>query len=315
MKHNSPMRGATITGWGTALPEKILTNIDIAQMVDTSHEWIRERTGITERHIGGTTSGLAIEAGQKAMSMAGVGPEDIDLVILATTSPDDQVPGTSPTVQNELGLTCGAMDVNAACSGFVYGLIAAHGIIGAGAEKVLVIGSETLSRITDWTDRSTCILFADGAGAVVLEATEGPGQLLGWNLSSQGNLRHILYAEIGGCLQMEGKEVFRQAVKALVASARAALDQAGMTAADIDLVVPHQANERIIISALDKLGIEHDRAAMVLEHTGNTSSATIPIALADALDNDRVAAGDLVLLVGFGAGMTSASAVLRWGAR
>ena len=235
--------------------------------------------------------------------------------LLATTTPDDQVPGTAPTVQNELGLRCGAMDLNAACSGFVYGLVNAHGLIGAGADKILLIGSETLSRITDYTDRGTCILFGDGAGAVVLESTEGPGEMLGWDLNSLGNLRHILYAEIGEYMKMEGKEVFRQAVKAMVSSAEAAIERAGVDVQDIKLVVPHQANARIIDSAMKKLGLPPERAASVLEWTGNTSSASIPLALADALDNDRVEEGDLVLLVGFGAGMTSGSVVLRWGAR
>ncbi len=314
MKHKTPMRGATITGWGTALPEKVLTNDDLAQMVDTSDEWIRERSGIHERRVGGSTSGLGIEAAEKAMEMAGVQPSDIDMLVLATTTPDDQVPGTASTVQHALGLTCGAMDLNAACSGFVYGLVTAHGLIGAGAERVLLVGAETLSRITDWTDRTTCILFGDGAGAVVLEATEGPGQLLGWDLSSNGSLKHILYAEIGGYMKMEGKEVFRQAVKAMVSSAEAALQRAGVDAADIDLVVPHQANIRIIDAAMKRLGIDDDKAAVVLHRTGNTSSASIPLALADALENDRIQVGDLILLVGFGAGMTAASAVLRWGA-
>jgi 3-oxoacyl-[acyl-carrier-protein] synthase-3 len=313
MKHRTPMKGGAITGWGTALPEKILTNADLAKSVDTSDDWIRERTGIEQRHIGGSTSGLAIEAAQKAMTMAGLEPDDIDMVLLATTSPDDQVPGTAPAVQHALGLTCGAVDMNAACSGFVYALITAHGLIGAGAEKILVIGSETLSRITDWTDRGTCILFADGAGAVVLEATDGPGELLGWDLDSRGDLRHVLYAEMGEKMKMEGKEVFRQAVKAMVNSAKASLDRAGVTADDIKLVVPHQANLRIIESAMKKLGVPIERASIVLQRTGNTSSASIPLALADALDAGRVDDGDLVLLVGFGAGMTSASAVLRWG--
>jgi 3-oxoacyl-[acyl-carrier-protein] synthase-3 len=315
MKHNTPVRGARITGWGAALPEKVITNADIAEMVDTSDDWIRDRTGIESRHVGGTTSGLAIEAAQKAMTMAGVNPDEIDLVILATTSPDDQVPGTSPTVQHELGLTCGAMDLNAACSGFVYGLITAHGIIGTGAEKILVIGSETLSRITDWTDRGTCILFADGAGAVVVEATDGPGQLLGWDLGSQGDLRHVLYAEIGETMKMEGKEVFRQAVRAMATSAEASIARAGIDRDDIKLIVPHQANIRIIESAMKKLKLPIERTALVLHRTGNTSAASIPLALADALDDGRVDDGDLVLLVGFGAGMTSASAVLRWGAQ
>ncbi len=314
MRHTTPMRGATITGWGTALPEKILTNEDLAQMVETSDEWIRERSGIQERRVGGSTSGLGIEAAEKAMEMAGVMPDEIDMLILATTTPDDQVPGTSSTVQHALGLTCGAMDLNAACSGFVYGLVTAHGLIGAGAERILLVGSETLSRITDWTDRTTCILFGDGAGAVVLEAVDGPGQLLGWDLSSNGSLRHILYAEIGGYMKMEGKEVFRQAVKAMVASAEAALSRARVDPADIDLVVPHQANIRIIDAAMKRLGIPDDRAAVVLHRTGNTSSASIPLALADALEDGRVGKDDLILLVGFGAGMTAASAVLRWGA-
>lgn len=315
MKHDNAFAGATITGWGTALPEKVLTNADLEEMVDTTDEWIVERSGIRERRIGGSTSGLAIEAAQKALDVAGVSPDEIDMLILATTSPDDLVPGTSPTIQHELGLTCGATDMNAACSGFVYGLVSAHGLVRMGAEKVLLIGAETLSRITNYEDRGTCILFGDGAGAVVLEATEGPGQMLGWDLASAGNLRHILYAEIGEPMKMEGKEVFRQAVKAMVSSGQRALDRAGVDAADLKLVVPHQANIRIIESAMRKLGLPMEQAAVVLEWTGNTSSASIPLALVDALDNDRIDDGDLVLLCGFGAGMTAASAVLRWGAR
>ncbi|MGI9622400.1 MAG: 3-oxoacyl-[acyl-carrier-protein] synthase III C-terminal domain-containing protein, partial [Acidimicrobiales bacterium] len=210
---------------------------------------------------------------------------------------------------------CGSLGVNSSFLGFVHGPIPACGFLVPAPEKVLVIGSETLSRITDWTDRTTCILFADGAGAVVLEATDGPGQLLGWDLGSQGNLRHVLYAEIAGTLVMEGKEVFRQAVKAMVGSAEAALERAGFDASDISVVVPHQANTRIIDSAMKKLGIPSERAATVLQTTGNTSSASIPLALAAALDQGQISDGDLVLLVGFGAGMTSASAVLRWGAQ
>lgn len=308
-----PTRGAVITGWGTALPNKIVTNDDLAQTMDTSDEWIVERTGIHERRVGGTTSGLAVEAGAKALERAGVDPADIDLLILATTTPDDQVPATSPTVQNELGLTCGAMDINAACSGFVYGLITAHGFVANGCDKILLIGAETLSRITDWSDRSTAILFADGAGAVVLEATEGPGQLLGWNLASLGELRHILYAPVGGTLYMEGREVFRKAVIAMCESAEAAIANAGVSASDIALVVPHQANVRIIDAAMKRLGIPRERAAQVIHYTGNTSSASIPLTLVDAIEAGRVHDGDLLLLVGFGAGMTSASAVIRWG--
>jgi 3-oxoacyl-[acyl-carrier-protein] synthase-3 len=313
MMHSPAVRGALITGWGTALPNKVITNDDLAKTMDTSDEWIVERTGIHERRVGGTTSGLAVEAGAQALQRAGVDPSDIDLLVLCTTTPDDQVPATSSTVQHELGLTCGAMDINAACSGFVYGLVTAHGMIAMGCERILLIGSETLSRITDWTDRSTAILFADGAGAVVLEATDGPGQLLGWDLASKGELRHILHAEIGSTLKMEGREVFRRAVIAMCESAEKALERAGVDAQDVSLVVPHQANIRIIDTAMKRLGIPRERAAEVIGWTGNTSSASIPLALVDAIDNGRVDDGDLVLLVGFGAGMTSASALIRWG--
>jgi len=309
-------RGAVITGWGSALPTKTLTNDDLRDMgLDTSDEWIRERTGIGERHVGGTTAGLSVESGRLALARSGVDPASIDALVLATTSPDRTVPATSATVQNELGLRCGAFDVNAACSGFVYALVTAHGLIAMGAHKVLVIGTDTLARITDWTDRNTAILFADGSGAVVLEAVDGPGQLLGWDLDADGSAERFLYAEVGGFIQMDGKEVFRRAVRIMVDSGRKSMDHAGVTADDIALVVPHQANTRIITAACDRLGIPIDRAALVLEHTGNTSSASIPLALVDAIENHRVKDGDLVLLVGFGAGMTAASAILRWGAR
>jgi 3-oxoacyl-[acyl-carrier-protein] synthase III len=216
-------------------------------------------------------------------------------------------------VQHALGLRCGAFDVNAACSGFVYGLVAAHGMIAMGAKRVLCIGTDTLARITDWTDRNTAILFADGSGAVVLEAVDGPGQLLGWDLDADGSAEMALYAEVGGTVHMDGKEVFRRAVRIMVDSGTKSMNHAGVTADDIALVVPHQANIRIIESACSKLGIGMDRVSTVLHRTGNTSSASIPLALVDALENGRVKDGDLVLLVGFGAGMTAASAVLRWG--
>ena len=306
--------GAVITGWGTALPPKLLTNQDLADMgLDTNDEWILERTGIRERHVGGTTAGLSAEAGRQALGMSGLDPASIDAIILATTTPDRTVPATSSTVAAELGLRCGAFDINAACSGFTYALVVAHGLIATGAERLLVIGTDTLARITDWEDRNTAILFADGSGAVVLEAVEGRGQLLGWDLDADGAAERFLYAEVGGTLKMDGKEVFRRAVRIMVDSAQKSMAHAGVTAEDITLVVPHQANIRIIHAACDRLGISHERAAVVLERTGNTSSASIPLALVDAIDNDRVAAGDLVLLVGFGAGMTAASAIIRWG--
>ncbi|MFM8267469.1 MAG: beta-ketoacyl-ACP synthase III [Ilumatobacteraceae bacterium] len=307
------VRGAVITGWGTALPPKVLTNHDLEQTLDTSHDWIVERSGIHERHVGGSTVGLSVESGRAALEMAGIAPERIDALVLATTTPDRTVPASSATVQHELGLRCGAFDVNAACSGFVYALVQGHGMIAMGAERVLVIGTDTLARITDWDDRNTAVLFADGSGAVVLEAVDGPGQLLGWDLDADGSAERLLYCDIGGFIHMDGKEVFRRAVRIMVDSATKSMAHAGVTADDVALVVPHQANIRIIQAACERLGVPVERAATVLHRTGNTSSASIPLALADALDNGRVRQGDLVLLVGFGAGMTAASALLRWG--
>jgi 3-oxoacyl-[acyl-carrier-protein] synthase III len=308
----SGIRGAVITGWGTALGPKTLTNKDLEQMVDTSDDWIVERTGIRQRHVGGTTVGLSTDSGRAALDMSGVDLSEIDALVLATTTPDTQW-GTAATVQNELGLRCGAFDVNAACSGFVYGLVTAHGMIAMGARKVLLIGTDSLSRIVDWEDRNTAVLFGDGSGAVVLEAVEGPGQLLAWDLDADGSLGRLLWADVGGFIHMEGKEVFRRAVRIMVDSATKSMNHAGITADDVTLVVPHQANVRIIQAACDRLGIEVERAVTVLDRTGNTSSASVPLALADALDTGRVKEGDLLLLVGFGGGMTAASAVLRWG--
>lgn len=304
--------GAKIIGWGTSLPEKIVTNDDLSKTMDTSDEWIRERTGIERRHVGGSTASLSIESGRKAIEMAGIDPLSIDALVLSTTTPDRTVPATSATVQHGLGLRCGAFDVNAACSGFVYALITGHGLIAMGMRRILVIGTDTLSRITDWTDRNTAILFADGSGSAVIEATTGPGQLLGWDFDADGSLEDLLYAEIGGTLHMEGKEVFRRAVRIMVDSAEKSIKAAGLTTNEIDLVVPHQANIRIIESACKRLDIPMDKAAIVLRETGNTSSASIPLALFDAADNARIKTGDNVLLVGFGAGMTAASAVIKW---
>jgi 3-oxoacyl-[acyl-carrier-protein] synthase-3 len=309
----SGVRGAVITGWGTALGPTTLTNHDLEKTLDTSHDWIVERSGIHERHVGGTTVGMSVESGRTALAIAGVDPSQIDALVLATTTPDRAVPASSATVQHELGLSCGAFDVNAACSGFVYGLVQAHGLIAMGASKVLLIGTDTLSRITDWSDRNTAVLFGDGSGAVVLEAVDGPGQLLGWDLDADGSAERFLYCDQGGFIQMEGKEVFRRAVRIMVDSATKSMRHAGVTADQITLVVPHQANIRIIQAACERLGIPMDRAATVMHYTGNTSSASIPLALVDSLQHGRVERGDLVLLVGFGAGMTAASAILRWG--
>ena len=305
--------GGVITGYGTALPPTVLTNDDLAARMDTSDEWIRERTGIVSRHVGGTTSGLSIESGRQALEMAGLDPSEIDALVLATTTPDRTVPATSATVQNGLGLRCGAFDVNAACSGFVYSLVVAHGLIAMGARKILVIGTDTLARITDWEDRNTAILFADGSAAVVLEASDNGGQLLAWNLDADGSAEDFLFAEIGGYIKMDGKEVFRRAVRIMCDSAEKSMADAGLTADDIAMVVPHQANIRIIQAACDRLGIPEERTATVLHYTGNTSSASIPLALVDALRSDRIKKGDNILLVGFGAGMTAASAIIKWG--
>ena len=280
--------------------------------MDTSDEWIRERTGIHQRHVGGTTASLSVESGKRAIEMAGIDPLSIDALVLSTTTPDRAVPATSARVQHELGLSCGAFDINAACSGFVYGLATAHGLIAMGANKVLLIGTDTLSRITDWTDRNTAILFADGSGAAVIEAVEGQGEMLAWDIAADGSLEPLLYAEIGGFLHMDGKEVFRRAVRIMVDSAQKSLNNAGLNIEDIALIVPHQANTRIIKAACERLGAPLEKTAIVLHRTGNTSSASIPLALFDAVDAGRLQRGDLVMMVGFGAGMTAASSIIRW---
>ena len=303
---------ARMMALGTALPDKVLTNHDLAKMVDTTHEWILERTGIHERRIGGTTAGLAAEAGRIAIERSGIDPATIDLLILATTSPDRRVPATASTVQELLGLRCGAMDLNAACSGFVYGLIAAHGFISMGHHRILVIGAETLSRMTDWTDRATCILFADGAGAAVIERTDGPGDLNGWHVDSNGALENALYCDFDAKIEMSGQAIFKNAVLAMEHAARQSLEMADMSASDIDLVIPHQANVRIVEASCKRLGIPYEKTSMVIHRTGNTSSASVPLALEDAWGEGRVKKGDRLLLVGFGAGMTSAAAVLTW---
>ena len=254
---------------------------------------------------------MAIEAAQRALDRAGTDPADIDLLVLATTTPDQVMPASAVTVQEALGLSCGAFDLNAACAGFVYGLVTAAAMIGTGLDTVLLVGSDSLSAWTDWDDRGTAILFADGGGAVVLEASDEP-HLLGWDLGADGGARHILFTDHGGKINMEGREVFRRAVRAVVHSATAACERAGVSPEQIQWLIPHQANIRIVESAAQKLGISMEQAVMVLEHTGNTSAASIPLALAAAADDERLAPGDLVLLSGFGAGMTWASAVLVW---
>jgi 3-oxoacyl-[acyl-carrier-protein] synthase-3 len=291
----------------------VVTNDDLSASLDTSDAWISERTGIRERRVGGSTSQLAIDAGRAALEQAGVAASDIDVVVLATTTPDALVPGTSATVQDALGVGGGAFDLNAACSGFVYGMVVAGGLVATGAARVLLIGAETLSRITDWDDRSMAVLVGDGAGAVVLEAVEGPGALKSWNLDADGSLRHLLKCDHGGFLYMDGKEVFRKAVRVVVESAEKAVADAGLEMGDISLLVPHQANLRIIEAACQRLGVPMEKAVVVIDRYGNTSSASIPLALVDAIEKGRVHDGDQLLLTGFGGGMTWASAVVSWG--
>ncbi len=304
--------GARILGWGAALPDKIVTNGDLEKTLDTSNEWIVERSGIRERRIGDSTAELAIIAGRNALENAGVDPASVDLLILATTTPDQTVPATSAQVHEALGLGGGAFDLNAACSGFVYGLVTAGAMLDAGTNRVLLIGAETLSRITDWNDRGTAVLFGDGGGALLLESVSDDGQLIASDLGVDGSAHAFLKAEVGGTIEMDGREVFKRAVRAMVDSAQRTLESAKVKTDEIKLVVPHQANIRIIQAACDRLGIEQERAAIILDRTGNTSSASIPLALVDAIDEGRLEDGDLVLLTGFGAGMTWGSALLRW---
>jgi 3-oxoacyl-[acyl-carrier-protein] synthase-3 len=322
--------GAAITGWGAALPEQIVTNADIATLFDTSDEWIVERSGIRTRRAAagpfvvpppphhpeaglGTTATLAAEAGRVALERAGLAGGDIGLLLLCTTTPDQLIPASSSAASAALGIGGGAMDLNAACAGFTYGLVTAAGLIAAGTHRVLLIGAETLTRATNWDDRSNAFLFGDGAGAVVVEAVPGDGSLLGWDLGVDGSLVPLLYADHGSGMVMRGQEVFRKAVRVTVDSARLSMERAKVNIDDIALFVPHQANRRIIDAVGHRLGLPPERVASVIERTGNTSSASIPLALIDAVEHGRLHDGDLVLLSGFGAGMTWASAVWRWG--
>ena len=307
------MRGARITGWGLALPDNVITNADFEARLDTTDEWIVERTGIRERRHGGTTTSLAVESGRQAIARAGLVPSDIDLLILSTTTPDQTVPATSSSVHHLLGCTGAAFDLNASCAGFVYALVTAVALLDAGHEKALVVGSDTLSRITDQTDRATAVLFADGSGAIVVEASDTGPLILAHDLGVDGSLAPILFCDTGGYLVMEGREVFRRAVRSTVESAERVLKNAGVTVDEIALFVPHQANLRIVDAVGQRLNIPEDRYAICLDHTGNTSAASVGIALAEAADAGRLADGDLVLFAGFGAGMTWGSALVRWG--
>lgn len=302
-------------GWGSDLPEKVLTNQDLADGgLDTSDEWIFERTGIRQRHVGGKTGEMATRAGRRALEAAEVTGADIDLVIVATSTPDQLMPGTSATVHAELGIRGGACDMQAVCSGFSYALIAANGLICTGLERILVIGADSLSHYVEWDNRSSAILFGDGAGAAVLERHDTP-TLLSFDLGADGDSRHIGYADHGGKITMDGKEVFRTAVRAVTKSAQQAIDSAGLTVDDIDWFVPHQANVRIIEAIANRVGIPMDRAIVTIQDTANNSAATIPVALDTAVRDERIKRGDTLLLGGFGFGMTWASAVMKWDPR
>ncbi len=324
-----------MAGWGTAVPEDTLTNADLEGRIDTSDEWIVERTGIRERRVAAPddcTSTLAVEAGRAALERAEVAPQDVDLLIVATATPDQPLPHTGAFVGESLGLNCGSFDLAAACAGFVYGLVAGAGMLNMGFERVLLVGAETLSRITDPDDRATCILFGDAAGAAVLgraEPDSGSG-LLAWDLGCDGSAASLLQIPAGGSrcpttadtvsrrdhyIKMEGREVFRRAVRVVVESAGETLRRAEVTADAVDWFVPHQANARIIEAAASRLGVSEERTIVNIDRYGNTSSASIPLALFEAVEDGRVADGDLVLLSGFGAGMTWGSALLRWGRR
>ena len=326
-------RYAHIVGWGMSLPERVMTNDDWAQLVDTSDEWIRSRTGIVERRIaeeGETTLTLSLEAAQRALDVAKVSPAQLDLIIVATATPEHIFPSTASLVQDRLGATkAGAYDLSAGCSGFVYALAQAADSVRAGScQHVLVIGAETLSRIVDWTDRDTCVLFGDGAGAVVVSGSEMPGGILSSVLGSDGSGGDHLIVPAGGSklpasyetveqglhyARMNGREVFRFATRTMDKATRQACAKANVALTDVNLLVPHQANTRIIKSAARSLKLDDERVFSNIDRYGNTSAASIPIALVEAIEDGRVHRNDYLVLVGFGAGLTWAATVVQWG--
>ncbi len=325
-------RYAHIIGWGKYAPEKVLTNDDLSHMVDTSDEWIRTRTGIRTRHIvgqGETTATMSVRAAQAALEVANVAPDQLDLIIVATSSPDYLTPATSCLVQDALGATrAAAFDLAAGCSGFVYGLSVASGLIQASMyDTVLVIGAETVSSFIDWSDRETCVLFGDGAGAVVVQASEPAGGVLASVLGADGSGAEMLYVPAGGSrqptkadtvaqslhfLRMDGRQVFRFAVNVMPTAARQVCEKAGLSLDDIELFIPHQANDRIIQAAARTLQIPTERMFTNLERYGNTSAASVPIALCEAVEAGLVKRGDHLVMVGFGAGLTWAAAAVQW---
>jgi 3-oxoacyl-[acyl-carrier-protein] synthase-3 len=315
------------------VPPKVVTNADLEKLVQTSNEWIVSRTGIRERHIAGegeTTRTMSVTAAQAALQRAGLTAADLDLIIVATSSPDYLLPPVSSQIQHELGAECGAFELTAGCTGFVYGLSVAHQFIAAGSyDTVMVIGAEIISRAVDWTDRNTCVLFGDGAGAVILQATDQPTGVLSFVLGSDGSGAEHLIVPGGGAvnplsqrvldqrqnfIHMNGREVFRFATRVLGRAAQEAVLKSGLSSDDIALLIPHQANLRIIQVAQRELGLPDEKVFVNLDRYGNTSAASIPIALCEALAAGRCKDGDNIVLVGFGAGLTWASAVVRLGA-
>lgn len=325
------MKNSEITGWGKCMPPNVLSNHDLEQLVDTSDEWITTRTGIKERRISHVeTSDMAAVAGMRALAAAGKKPEEVDLLLLATCTPDSLIPSAASIVQNKIGaFNCAAMDLNAACSGFLYGLVFGSNMLRTGSNQtVLVIGAEKLHYVLDFTDRTTCVLFGDGAGAVVLEPTDEPHGLLASDLGLDGSVYHILETPVDGTkgdrthpdpslsgLSMEGQEVFRRAVTKMSESSLKSLEDAGVGLEDIDLLIPHQANVRIIDATARRLGLDESKVYVNIHSYGNTSAATIPVALTEALQEGRVRPGANLVFAAFGAGLTWASAVYRWGSR
>ncbi len=307
--------GSRLLGTGIYLPGDVLTNNDLEKLVDTSDEWITTRTGIKERRIAKEESVLQMAkiAGEEALKNSETDPSDLDAVVVATLTPEKRFPSTACLLQAEISAKGFAFDISAACSGFLYALDLADSMISSGkANKILVVGVERLSEVVDWSDRSTCVLFGDGAGAVVVESSEGPSQILSSKLYSDGKLWDILYADCDGFIKMKGRELFKIAVRSMEEACREAIDEAGLNPRDIDLLIPHQANLRIIRSLAQKLGIPEEKAFINIEKYGNTSAASIPIALHEAIKEGRLRRGDNVLLTAMGGGLTWGAMVLKY---
>ena len=332
MSEANQLQGCAITGVGSYVPERVLTNADLEKIVDTTDEWITSRTGIKERRMaaeGEYTSTMAVHASHRALEQAQLDPADLDLIIVATITPDMPFPATACIVQQQLGATkAAAFDLEAACSGFIYALEIGHSFIASGVyENILIIGAEKLSSIIDWKDRNTCVLFGDGAGAAVLQRREGARGVLATRLGSDGTKADILAMPGGGCrqpatvdtvnkrihfLKMEGKEVYKTAVNAMTGAAREVLERSGLTMEDIKYLIPHQANQRIISAIGDRLGAREDQVFVNLHKYGNTSAASVAVALDEVVRSGKIQRGDKILIIAFGAGLTWGATVLEW---